>query len=134
MSYYNDAASRALFVTDSTTRAMLALDPDSGERNDSLLLSMPSDVWECGLVVAVGQPQSAVYVFDRYRGYAAKFAISEPGNSTEWEWTSGPAPYWNSVLVTYLASATVSNTEHGIVYVVDGPWGFMPTQYSIQTG
>ena len=119
VSYYDDKANPALYVTDSTTRAVLSLDPNSGERNDSMLFVMPSDVWECGHVVAVAAPQSALYVFDRYRGFAAKFATNDSVNCALWP--SGPAPYWyEHIPVTYLASATVWNVESGVVYVVDG--------------
>ena len=117
----NDYDIRLLYVADSTTAAIVKVDPDNGTQVDSRAFSIPSEMWECGVLFAeLDVSYVAVYVIDRYRGYVAKLESDQPPL-----WVTGAPPAAakeNNVTVSYLSALTASSTFHlgATVYIVDG--------------
>ena len=116
----DDADPRLLYVADSTTPQIVKVNPDNGTQDDSRAYSIPSEMWECGVLVAELDSSSvAVYVIDRYRGYSARL---QPDQPPLWLMGAPPAAPGSNVTGMYLPALTASTMDTYLfaVYLVDG--------------
>ena len=117
------AAYRVLFVTDSTSARLVAVDAQhNGTQDTAFTFSLPSDMRESGLLLAVGDPEHALYVVDRYRGITARFQLS---NQQLLWWTKPtPAPPGSTLTAAYLSALTAAVPQEGglnnTLFLVDG--------------
>ena len=111
---------RLLYVTDSTSGAVVKVDPDTGVQDSSVVFVIPSEIWECGLLLAeIEKGHTELFVFDRYGGVVSLFSTDQP-----WEpdWTSDPPPASpaNPLNDTYITSVTfIVGTISNYMMVVD---------------
>ena len=114
-----DAVRSLLYVADSTTGQVVKVNAQTGKRDITAALSIPGEMWECGLVLAERLwDETDVYVIDRYRGYTAAFSTNRPNNRS-WISLPAPAPPASNLTTTYLAAATFMGGSSGVLLVLD---------------
>ena len=117
------AESRLLYVADSTTRQVLAVDVTTGLRDTlSQSFSIPSQLYESGLVLA-SSGQGALYIVDRYRGIIAANSLSSPRMNL-WVSDSIAPPPGSPLTAAYLSAISTADraedTTKDIIFLVDG--------------
>ena len=111
---YNPSA-RVMYVADSTIAAVVKVNPDNGTQDGSRTLTVPSELWECGVLLTQTYGQFIfVYLLDRYRGQLAKLE-SDPSQPLMWQLGPPPTPPDSNSTATHLAALAVSSEFNGKV-------------------
>ena len=94
----------------------------SSDGNETLPFTLPDEMWECGLIVTPNQQYtSAVFIVDRYRGYVARYDLTQ-SDKLRWQSQPPPPPAANNsshLTALFLSSVTVTNDRVGVMYVLD---------------
>ena len=119
-----DYSTPQMFVTDSTTGAVVKVNPDTGEQEPNAVLSIPAEIWECGLLLAQYDGDDlALFVIDRHRAITASFddvATGRPPTRVTVS-TPAPAPPGSNLTAAYIAAAAaVGSSYTDVLYLVDG--------------
>ena len=114
----DDGLTRLLYIADSASARIVQLDPVTGAYDLSAEVAVPSELFECGVVLAQERDSYVgvdLYVLDRYDATMAKVDM---GYTPVTKWTAGPPPAApsSSALAPYLAALTASPEW---VYVLD---------------
>ena len=119
------AESRLLWVADSTTNQVVTVDVATGLRDTlSQPFSIPSQLFECGLVLA-SHGQVALFIVDRYRGIVAANSLFSPRTNF---WVSDPIPAapGSPLTAAFLSAIATADREPGptqkledVIYLLD---------------
>ena len=119
----SQAESRLLWVADSTTNQVVAVDVTTGRR-DTLTqsFSIPSQLYECGLVLA-SHGQLALYIVDRYRGIVAANSLFSP-RTNMWVSDSVAPPPGSPLTAAFLSAISMADRAEDqpedVIYLLDG--------------